>query len=264
MTASQARPAQPRRPADRARRSVHDRVRHLGRAQLPGRLRRGGRDRARRRTRRTTSSGSSRRTSKRSPTGTRHCTSGRSVASCSASSTSHLGDPVLRRPPEPRPPAPPRRVGQLAGVPGFSHRAPLRHGVAVRHHPGHGHRRTSRPTSRTGWSLADETLRAELAAAYPGRVAAHPGSPRVHGRRARHRPPPRRACRLSNLAGHLPPFLLRRRSRDDRGRAEPIVSCLLYRQHRHVEPAAASGPPHHEGLGERRRGPGLHVPPASS
>ena len=41
-----ARAAQPRRPADRARRPVHRRVRHLGRADLPGRLRGRGRGRA--------------------------------------------------------------------------------------------------------------------------------------------------------------------------------------------------------------------------
>ena len=42
--AGRVRAAQPRRPADRARRAVHDGVRHLGRADLPGRL--GGRGRA--------------------------------------------------------------------------------------------------------------------------------------------------------------------------------------------------------------------------
>ena len=46
-TASAAGVAEPGRPAHRARRSLHDRLRDLGRAVLPGRLRGGGRGRAR-------------------------------------------------------------------------------------------------------------------------------------------------------------------------------------------------------------------------
>ena len=59
-----------------------------------------------------------------------------------------------------------------------------------------------------GVALADETLRAELAAAYPGAWERIQARRRFMVDRARHRPPPRRLP-LSNLAGHLAPFLLR-------------------------------------------------------
>ena len=57
--------------------------------------------------------------------------------------------PVLRDLPQPGPPDPPRRVGELAGGPGLDDRAPLRDGPPGGHHPGDRAPPTSRPTSRT-------------------------------------------------------------------------------------------------------------------
>ena len=85
--AGDARAAQPGRPADRARRPVHDRLRDLGRAQLPRRLRRRGRRRSCRTGSATTSSGSSPRTSRPSPSGTGRCTSARPAGRSRRSST---------------------------------------------------------------------------------------------------------------------------------------------------------------------------------
>ncbi len=107
------RPAQPRRPADRARRPVHGRVRDLGRAQLPGRVRR-------RRTPTscpppspTTSTASWRRTSRRSPSGTRRLRVGQTGGHAVRDHRPAPRRPVLRHLPQPGPPDPPRRVGQL-------------------------------------------------------------------------------------------------------------------------------------------------------
>ena len=128
----------PGRSADRARRSLHDRVRDLGCAQLPGRLPRRGCRRAagrnqglRRATRRALlrSGGRVVRRAAHRP--------GRGRAPAHRRPPPRR--PVLRRAPEPGPPAAPRRVGQLAGVPRLPSRAALGHGAAVRHHPRHRH-----------------------------------------------------------------------------------------------------------------------------
>ena len=83
--ARRLRPAQPRRPADPARRPVHGGVRHLGRAHLPRRVRgRVGRPAAERRSA-TTSSAWWRRTSPRWPSGTGRSASGRPAERCTRS-----------------------------------------------------------------------------------------------------------------------------------------------------------------------------------
>ena len=79
--------AEPGRPAHRAGRPLHHRVRDLGRAELPGRLRGRGQRPSWRRALGTTSIASSRRTSPRSPSGTARSTSGSRAERCSASST---------------------------------------------------------------------------------------------------------------------------------------------------------------------------------
>ena len=141
--------------------------------------------------------------------------------------------------------------------PGSRGRAALGHGAAVRHHPGHRHavlhdehrgrggagRRDAcapssrRPTRRPGQRI--QARRRFMADALG--IDLHPD-----------------VLPLSNLAGHLPPFLLR----PDRAMtARPDeVARLTGRQvagavgqHGDVEPAAARGPAHDEGLGERRR-----------
>ena len=73
--------------ADPAGRPVHDRVRHLGSAQLPRGVRGRGRGRTSRRRSGTTSSAWSARTSRRSPSGTRRCASARPAARSTRSST---------------------------------------------------------------------------------------------------------------------------------------------------------------------------------
>ncbi len=132
------RAAEPRRPAARAGRPVHDRVRDLGSTQLPRRVPRRGsvgaarRNRGLRRTPRRAVlrgggrlvRGAARRPGRRRAPGHRRPPPGRRV---------------LRGLPQPRAPAPPRRVGELAGVPGLEDRAAIGDGAPVRHHPGDRH-----------------------------------------------------------------------------------------------------------------------------
>ena len=58
-----------------------------------------------------------------------------------------------------------------------------------------------------GIALADETLRADVRGALPGGLGADRGAAPVHGRRARHRPPPGRAAVLEHpgLPAAVPP-----------------------------------------------------------
>ena len=93
--ARRVRPAQPGRPADRARRPVHHGLRDLGRADLPGRLRGRGRRRAARRRSTTTSSGWWARTSPRSPSGTGRCASARRAVRSKTIIARRLGDPFF-------------------------------------------------------------------------------------------------------------------------------------------------------------------------
>ena len=205
--ARRARAAEPGRPADRARRPVHHRVRHLGRADLPRRL-----------------------ASSRTPTSCRTAIGdyvdrlvgpvlrrGRGVVRGAARRPGRRrapGDhrppprrPVLRHLAQPGPPAPPRRVGQLAGLARLDGRAAVGHGDAGRHHPGHRHallHDQHRGRDRARRRRAAGGVRRRV----PGGVGADPGPPRVHARRAGHRPPPRRAAALEPRRC-LPPFLLR-------------------------------------------------------
>ena len=207
-TAGAARAPQPGRPAHRAGRPLHHRVRHLGRAQLPGRVRGRGRRGARRRTSGTTSSGSSRRTSRRWPSGTSALHVGQSGGELQRDRRPPAGRPVLRRPPQPWPPAPPRRVGQLAGLPGLADRAPLRHGAPVRHHPGHRHAVLHDQHRGRGRPGRRDT---------PGRAAPRPTRrPGTGSRRGGSSWPTRSAstcmptcCRSRTSPAYLPPFLLR-------------------------------------------------------
>ena len=68
-----------------------------------------------------------------------------------------------------------------------------------------------------GIALADETLRAELATAVPGRLGSHPGPPAVHARCPGHRPAPGCAALLQHpgVAAAVP---VGPRSRHDDGR----------------------------------------------
>ena len=59
-------------------------------------------------------------------------------------------------------------------------------------------RRTSRPTSRTASPSPTRRSGTAFATGLPGRLGAHRGPPRVHGRRARHRAPPGRPAVLEH------------------------------------------------------------------
>ena len=205
--ARQPRAAQSGRPADRAGRSLHHRLRDLGRAQLPGRLRRRGRRRAAATAPPTTSSDWSRPTSRRSPSGTARCTSARSVASCSGSSTATSATRSSASTSTPatsctstsgstRPCSPARR----------SSCAPAWRCSATSSRP--PARRTSRRTSRTASRWPTSRCGRSWRRPTRGRGSASrrgAGSWRdalgidLHAD----------VLPLSNLAGHLPPFLLR-------------------------------------------------------
>ena len=103
--------------------------------------------------------------------------------------------PVLRHLPQPGPPDPPRRVGQLAD------RAAARRSSCARgwrsrstssRRPG---RTTSRRTSRTASRWPTQRC-GPRSPPLPGGLGADRGPPTVHGRRARDRPPPRRPAVL--------------------------------------------------------------------
>ena len=121
------------------------------------------------------------RTSRPSPSGTRRSTSGQTGGALQAIIDRRLGDPFFGIFLNPGPPAPPRRVGQLAGL----RRA--RRSSSARAWPSRS--TSSRPPARDyfttniedGIALADAALRAAFAAALSGRLGAHPGAPRVHG-----------------------------------------------------------------------------------
>ena len=201
------RAAQPERPADRARRPVHHRVRDLGRPHLPGGLRRRGRRRAAGRDRRL-----------RRPARRAVLRGGRRVvrraprrADRRGAAGHHRpapGRPVLRDLPQPGPPAPPRRVGQLAGLaraPRSSSARGWRCRSTSSRRPA---RRTSRPTSRTASPSRTRRCAPSFAAAYPEAWA------RIEARRRfmadalgidLHPD----VLPFSNLAAALPPFLLR-------------------------------------------------------
>ena len=156
---------------------------------------------------RTTSSASSRRTSRRSPSGTARCTSGRSGGELQPIVDRHLGDPFFG----------------VRSTPGTSststsgstrrcspaREVELRSGMALQCDiiPA-----TGTPYFTTniedGVALADESLRAEFAAAYPDaweriqarrRFMAETLGIELHPD----------VLPFSNLAAHLPPFLLR-------------------------------------------------------
>ena len=163
------RAAQPGRPADRARRPVHGRLRHLGRAQLPGGLRGRGRGRAAGRDRRLRRAAGRAvlRGRRRVVRGAPHRPDRRGAP---RDRRSPAGRPVLRGLPQPGPPDPPRRMGQLADLPGLDGRAALGDGLPGRHHPGDRHATTSRPTSRTAsrWPTRRCALRSRPPTRPPG------------------------------------------------------------------------------------------------
>ena len=134
-----ARTAQPGRPADRARRPVHRRLRRLGRAQLPGRLRRGGRRRAAPTGSRTTSSAWWGPTSRPSRSGTARCASARPGARSTRSVQRHLGDPFFGIFLNPGHQIHLDEWVNSPIAPGSRDRASLRDGAAGGHHPGDRH-----------------------------------------------------------------------------------------------------------------------------
>ena len=196
----------PARPPDRAGRSVHGGVRHLGRAHLPGRVRRRGRrgaarrdPRLRRAARRTVLRdggrvvrGAPRRPDRRRAPGDRRSAPRR---------------PVLRHLPQPGSPAPPRRVDQLADRTAIDDRAASGMVFQVDIIPATG---TDYFTTNIedGLALADASLRAAFAASYPDAWA------RIQARRRfmtdalgidLHPD----VLPFSNIPAFLPPFLLR-------------------------------------------------------
>ncbi len=203
------RAAQPRRPADRARRSVHDRVRHLGRAQLPRRVRRRGRRRSCPTGSATTSSGSS------APYfeavaewyGALHV--GQTGGALQADRRPPPRRPVLRHLPQPRPPAPPRRVGELAGVRRLDDRAALRDGAPGATSSRRPARPTSRPTSRTASRSPTSRCAPTFAARTRRRGQRIQARRRVHDRRRSASTCTRTCCRSRTSPAYLPPFLLR-------------------------------------------------------
>ena len=192
--AGDARPAQPGRPADRARRPVHRRVRDLGRAELPGRAswsrtrRAAGGDRA------TTSTGSSGRTSRRSPSGTGRSASARPAARSHEIVDRHLGDPffgIFLNP------------GHQIQLDEWVN-SPISPGSTIELRSGMAFQVDIIPATGTdyfttniedGVALADASLRDGLRGGLPGRLGADRGAPAVHGRRARHRRCTRTSCR---------------------------------------------------------------------
>ena len=193
--AGEVRAAEPRRPADRARRPADDGVRHLGRAQLPGGVRRRGRVGAARRDRRLCRTARRARTSRRWPSGTRRCTSARREASCRRSSTATS---ATRSSASPSTRATSSHLDEWVNSPVFAGSTiELRSGMALQCDiiPA-----TGTPYFTTniedGLALADESLRAAFASGYPDAWARIEARRRVHDRGARDRPAPRRAAVL--------------------------------------------------------------------
>ena len=193
--AGEVRAAEPRRPADRARRPVHDRVRDLGRAQLPGGVRRRGCVGAARRHR------GLRRASRRAVLRgggrvvRRRCTSARSGGELQAIVDRHLGDSFFGVSLNP---GHQLHLDEWVNSPVFpGSTIELRSGMALQCDiiPA-----TGTPYFTTniedGVALADESLRAAFAAAVSGRVGTRPGPPALHDRHARHRPASGRASVL--------------------------------------------------------------------
>ena len=135
-----ARAAQPQRPADRARRPVHGRVRDLGCAELPRGIRRRGRRPSCRRRSATTWSGWSGPTSRRSRSGTAPCASARRAARSTRSSQRHLGDPFFGIFLNPGHQLHLDEWVNSPIAPGSHDRAALGHGAPGRHHPRDRHR----------------------------------------------------------------------------------------------------------------------------
>ena len=205
---ARARPAQPGRPPDRARRPVHDRLRHLGRAQLPRRVRRRGRGGAAGRDRRLRRAAGRARTSRPSPSGTRRSTSARRAARCRRSSTAAS---ATRSSASSSTPA--TRSTSTSGSTRRSARGStieLRSGMALQvdiipatgtdvlHDQHRGRHRARRRGAARG-----------LADALPGGVGADRGPPLVHGRRRWGSSCTPTCCRSRTSRPDLPPFLLR-------------------------------------------------------
>ena len=192
--AGHPRPAQPGRPAHRAGRPVHDRVRHLGRADLPGRVRGRGCDRSCR-------------------PGSRDYVErlvgpyfaavaewygalrvGQTGGALQEIIDRHLGDPffgIFLNP------------GHQLHLDEWVN-SPIAPGSTVELRSGMAFQVDIIPATGTtyfttniedGVALADASLRAAFAARLPGRVGADPGAPAVHGGRPRHRPASRTSCR---------------------------------------------------------------------
>ena len=188
-------------PSDRriaARRPVHDGLRHLGRADLSRRLRGRGRGRAAARQSATTSTGSSapyfeavaewHRGAPHRPDGRRAQRDHRAPA----------GRPVLRHLPQPGPPDPPRRVGQLAGL-ARARRSSCARAWRCRSTSSRPRApTTSRPTSRTASRSPTSRCAPSSRARYPETWA------RIEARRAfmadaaRHRAPSGRSAALEH------------------------------------------------------------------
>ena len=106
--------------------------------------------------------------------------------------------PVLRDLPEPGPPDRPRRVGELADPAGLRRSSSGRAWRSRSTSSRRPARRTSRRTSRTGSPSPTRRCAATFATGYPEAWARIQAPPGVHGRRARHRAPPRRPAVLEH------------------------------------------------------------------
>ena len=141
------------------------------------------------------------------------------------------GRPVLRDLPQPRPPAPPRRVGELAGLARLDGGAALRDGAAGRHHPGHGHAAGSRPTSRTGSRSPTRRCgrRSQPATRRRGRGSRRAGRSCATRWASTSTPT---CCRSRTSRPWLPPFLLRPDRAMTLAEAEPappgVVPCCAF------------------------------------
>ena len=192
---------------DRARRPVHDRVRGLGRADLPGRLRRRRRVGAARRRSATTSTGSWRPTSRRSPSGTRPCAWARRAARSRPSSTATSATRSSGSSSTPGTCSTSTSGWHSPVAPGLDDRAAVGLGDAGRRHPGHGHALLHARTSRTVSRSRTRRSASELAARDPALWR------RIQARRAFMRDAlgielHEDVLPLSNIPAWLPPFLL--------------------------------------------------------
>ena len=220
--AREIRPSFALRPQDRARRPIHDRIRHLGRADLPRRLRRRGCRPSCPTRSETMSSAWSARISRRSSSGSRRSTWARPAARSTRSSRVVWRDPffgIFLNPGHQI------HLDEWVNSPVWpGSPIELRSGMALQVDiiPATG---TSYFTTNIedGIALADENSARSAGPRLPADVAAHHGAARVHGKQPGHQPPSGRAAAVQSdrLPAALPPPA---GSRHDRCLSRPAAS----------------------------------------